>query len=119
MVSYRRRQSSRPRVLEGGGLSARLLGGDVRRDLVPLQDSIGLVAVQPQRFGELAMSNPFLAVEVDQVCLLRLPVHVQAVGAKLLLDVLRYFKADVHVTYLPYLVSSAATRRSSVFVPEK
>jgi hypothetical protein len=39
------------------------------------------------------MANPFLAVKVDKVCLSRLPVHVQAVGAQLLLDVLGVFRS--------------------------
>jgi hypothetical protein len=57
--------------------------------------------------------------EVDEVYLLRFPVHIQSVGEKLLLDALGYFKADGQVTYLAYLVSSVAASRSSDFLPHK
>src|SRR5262249_61931298 len=73
------------------------LGGDIRRDSVPLQDPIGLVAIQSQRVGELAMGNPFLALEVDQIDLLRLAVHVHSIGLEPLLEIMRYFKADRHL----------------------
>ena len=54
------------------------------------------------------MANAFLAVKFDKAGLLRLLVQVQAVGAKLLLNLLRNFKADVYVAYLSFLVSGVA-----------
>ena len=72
-----RRRSFRPRVLEGDGLRAQLRAGDVRRDLVPLQEAVGLIAAETQRLGEVAMADPLFAVEVDQIGFFRLPVQIR------------------------------------------
>ncbi len=50
-----------------------------------LQDSIRLVAVQSQGFGELVMRDPVPTVELDEECLLRLPAQVGPVAATLVL----------------------------------
>ena len=100
-------RASRPR---GPWLDAHFLCRDVRRDLVSLQHSFNLVAAQAQCVSEFAMANPFLSVEIDEVCLLRLPIQVRAVLAKLSLNVQGYIKADVHGMHPASLMSYVILR---------
>jgi hypothetical protein len=73
-----------------------LVAKGVFRDLVPLEQGVRLEAVEIQHPGELRMSDESTSEEINQHTLLGVLIGVDPLGAKLLLDVLRYLEADVH-----------------------
>jgi len=73
-----------------------LLGGEVKRHVVPFEDSVNFLPGQAESITELVVSNAPLPEELNDERLLCGHAWFRARGAKRRFNAVRYVKRDVH-----------------------